>query len=618
MPKSKTLTSSSVRAGTKPSKPSPKLPRGTFDLCHKDEWQARCYERLRGSLLWRIKAPTGSGKSTTMKALSVALVKKKGDRVIISVPQEIIGQSFNSDSETTIILPDRSRVVWKADIVLIDTSQTKSTALIDFLESETGGILLCTHQTLMAADNKMVREGRRDLWKKTHLIIDEAHHLVTDKIDGSTPTDDGNRLGSLMNWWVGNNRSRSLGLVSATWMRRDLRRILPQRGSFNTFEYPIDEYLEGMTHLRDIFIRFVTDTHTRALRSALKVGSKVIAYLPPTGSRHASGLGTKGEILNEMLSSIGPWETSGPYRIHRNGRKNVRSVDLVDDSDLRMRRVRKDALIADIKVGNEPDVVLALNMGQEGYDQPSLDHAVLIGPRDSQTQMAQILGRLLRDFPGKKKVVLDIVARPDHFNGQEGYEQFYKMMCMSMLLDWAIDPPKLNLPPDVDVEEVATNIGRRVMADPEGAQKDPESAVREAFRQLNVSPSEENVRAGTSKVQGHMTRLIKSAIEDLELPIRADTSAVDIVSFHLTGRWLKDLKAEASFGLTLTEKQALKVIMRFVASHKTWPRKSTKAAVPGHPDVTWFKFDLYLRMQFGKDLSSMHAEYRRLSREVRA
>jgi hypothetical protein len=171
-------------------------------------WQQRAYDALREHALRICVAPTGSGKSTLIKALAAdELRRDPRNKVIVAVPQCLIARSFAASS----ILVNGTAVAWDADNYLINT-RSNVDELCDFVCSEPGDsaearTMVCTQQTLVLAFERLVEAGAE--WSGVGLYIDEAHH-----------SSDDNRLGAVVLDWLDKKRgSVWLGNANASWRR---------------------------------------------------------------------------------------------------------------------------------------------------------------------------------------------------------------------------------------------------------------------------------------------------------------------------------------------------------------------------------------------------------------
>src|SRR5438309_312262 len=127
--------------------------------------------RAPGHIL--VQAPTGSGKTLQIVALTHLLLNVQYDRVLISAPQQQIEEGFTTESGS-VRYPYDARVVPLPEIKSSRTSSLKSRQYIkSFLSSPVDCATACTHQALAfpGATDLLPEDCRRIL-----LVIDEAHH----------------------------------------------------------------------------------------------------------------------------------------------------------------------------------------------------------------------------------------------------------------------------------------------------------------------------------------------------------------------------------------------------------------------------------------------------------
>jgi hypothetical protein len=590
----------SRHAAGRAAQAAPTRPADVFALEDRP-WQADAYGRLRGKLRVRLKAPTASGKTLVMKALS-ADWRAQDRKCILAVPQEIIGWSHTrvpqGHSAIQILLPDGRSVGWSPDEVLLDVPHTVD-KLIAFLRVKGSGILLCTHATLVAAAKRLSEDDLgMKLWERVALFIDEGHHTLIDPKSV-------NHLGRLLHWWADHNHEGPLTMVSATWMRSDMGAMLPDV-AFDCFEYRIEDYLDHLRHLRTIDVVLRSATPRDAIQQALRDGARrLIVYLPMVRSRHAGGK-SKPDLLAEALSALGPFRTDGAYRVHStvvDGKKRtLRSIDLVT---VEGRSLRKRTLLASVGTPDEPDVVFCLRMGIEGYDQPSLDRAVVLGPRDSMNVMAQILGRLLRDHHGKTGVQLDLVTNPDLTNTRECYERFVETLVVAILLDWCLSPPRLNDDRPLSEKELQA-VAAGLMKNPAALRQDPSGLVRSLMGKiLGMDNEDEALHKLGAKLALRYDQMLADSIEgiDPKLDFSGLRGIVESTFVQLTGRDFRQTRRALSKGMDFSDAEIARFVGAFLDEHSSVPTVLTEGGVsPKHPGVTWVDLDRYCRLQAGKSL----------------
>ena len=101
----------------------------------------------------------------------------------------------------------------------------------------------------------------------------------------------------------------------------------------------------------------------------------------------------------------------------------------LDASASALRRNRELRALADADRDGECRVVCNVKLFTEGVDVPSLDAVAFLDPRDSQVDVVQAVGRVMRKAPGKRfgYIIIPVVVEPDRDvaaaleRGTEGY-----------------------------------------------------------------------------------------------------------------------------------------------------------------------------------------------------
>jgi hypothetical protein len=344
-----------------------------------------------------IRSPTGSGKTLLQKMMAVRALRA-GLKVLISVPQKNLRAAF-LESETATV--DGEEWVYEARLA----PPPPVASVVKFLGSDEVGTMVCTHQALALALRK------NPAWRSTMLIVDEAHHLQYAETWS-------NRIATAVTEVV------SLGLPvvlsTATWMRSDDWWVLPEEiaTSFKTVERTPEE------HLSDSGLEVTLRVMCGPLEDA-------IDHVFPSDSKHTM----------VWLPSVNSAAMRGKSKLDLAARVAERDgedlVDLVDDSDLKLREARLEGLRTRIRYGQGPRTVLALEIGKEGFDFPALDRAVMLSPGGSSVKIVQCLGRLLRTSPGKSHANFDIVCPMSASKEPkvEELELFLKTVLVAIVLD---------------------------------------------------------------------------------------------------------------------------------------------------------------------------------------
>jgi superfamily II DNA or RNA helicase len=351
--------------------------------------QRGCFNKLKGEKFRIINMPTGSGKTIEVCCLcAYGLMKEQFDRAIVAVPQDVIASGFVD--ELVLKLPGCPEYEWDVPNNLCDISETQVISkIIGFLEAPPEEpILVCTHAALVRAFEVLKVQRKEHLLQRAHLFIDEAHHIQNAETEQGIPIK--NQLGVLATHAV--QHDVGLTMTTATYARGDRSDILTesQYSQFRRYDYPFDEYFATLQieYLSYDFALY-DGLHHKAVARLVKDGliskdSRVIFYVPKTGQ--AASLGNKTDDVEAIRGEL--W-------------RSWRCLDLVHEDG---RDARKQQLIDDPTL--DVNAVFAMNMMEEGANWRRADTAVVIGPRYSLPGIIQKLGRLMRDYPGKKRIRL--------------------------------------------------------------------------------------------------------------------------------------------------------------------------------------------------------------------
>lgn len=470
--------------------PPPALIEGKWKMPRS--WQNRVFAQLENEKDVIINAPTASGKSIAISfMLADILTKNPTERVIIAVPQTIIGDGFRSEN---LILPNGTKVEWIPSTYLCDLNSEKShvESIKHFLESTPSPILvdrvvICTHASLVNSFQK-----HRELFKNIRIVIDEAHHILFGVTDDEEESELCNRLGSIIKYSIDNESANiPIWLTTATFFRGDKNPILPEKyiGRFKRYNLPYDEFLPDcypLEHFSFDFLLYKGTNYKSALEKLFteKIG-KTLVYIPSVNSRYT--VGDKNGDVEEVYKSIG----GKRYKSHNNGiikeiyskvhSKWVKCLNLVDESD---RDAKKDLINKSHRsdVGDDIDVIISLNMFIEGASWKWADRECIIGKRGSLNNIIQLVGRLFRSAPGKTSVsayyILPYIANVSDEDFRDNFNDYMKAIIGSMLI-LNIMMPSLLSPKTEKQDRDQTNIRTNNRFDYVGEQFPDENKMME-------------------------------------------------------------------------------------------------------------------------------------------
>lgn len=391
-----------------------------------------------------LNAPTGWGKSLVIAILCLfKMLRNKQLRCVIAVPQTIIARSFVTHRK----LPFGQRfidwlVVPENDLCRQSgTGKAKANRLVQFLADKhpaqfSSRIMVCSHATLSNTYALLKRRRRLSVFNNTLVWIDEAHHVMNAQIVNRTTTRS-NRLGELVTYLV-NSDSAHVGLATATFMRGDLRHIVPEsmEEHFTRHDVPYDVYFNSMNPLESFEFNIMCSGYREGIaRIFAKKVVPTIIYLPKRNSRYATKCKHTEfkSIINTLARTVGARPRKDGCVIMLG---DLRVLDLVSTRGREKRKTYLDD-------GKPVDIIIALDMCKEGFDWVKAERSIIIGERHSVPEMIQMIGRLFRDN-GKRKAaevyqLLPVVPK-NRAKFKEYRNNFLTVVFSSMLLEDVFAP----------------------------------------------------------------------------------------------------------------------------------------------------------------------------------
>jgi hypothetical protein len=350
-----------------------------------------------------LNAPTGFGKSTIIACICLfRLLLNRKLKCVIAVPQTVIAGGFARNLAFRVT---KTIQKWTGGRNLCDNSATDRVHdLVAFLQNPAvpvlmGRVLICSHSALASAHAHLKRRQRLQCFANTLVWIDEAHHVMNAQIDGQRTTKS-NRIGKLVMYLVQNEGLKAqVGLATATFMRSDMRHIVPDAivERFVRYNVPYDVYFgmmaQPLTFTFNILLGDYRDGVTAVFRKRL---CPTIIYLAKRQSVHATAC-----KYTEVKNIIARLSKTLNVKARRDGDLirlgDMVVLDLVTENG---RERRKEYLNS----GGPLDIIIALNMCQEGFDWPKAERSIIIGERHSVPELIQMIGRLFRESPHKSNV----------------------------------------------------------------------------------------------------------------------------------------------------------------------------------------------------------------------
>ena len=399
-------------------------------------WQNEALKAQAGEKYTITNVLMGGGKTIYSQCLGLKLQENNPNiKLIYVVPQTHIGLSFKTDCHI-------NGKLWTTDKFLCEEKPDNGKQFVEFFQDYVGGILVCTHATLVRNWTKIKEFINSDL----HVFVDEAHHI-------SGEDDESNELGKFCKFALDNDAG--LHLMTATFYRGDKCAIIPEEYSdlFNKYVLPIDEYISKYIRSFDSFnyqFGFAVDPefgqYAKQVGQLLKNNTKkTIVFIPHVASEWVADKRqeVKAIISGIVGKKIGKLkeDSDGIIRI---GKKSF--INLVDENN---RDVKKKTM-GDGRNLNV-DYIIALGMFKEGSNWTHAEKVVICGSRNSVGETVQIIGRVLRDLDKgtKEPEVIQILAKPSRELDQQALKEWVNdNLCyigVSLLMELIFDAPKLKL-----------------------------------------------------------------------------------------------------------------------------------------------------------------------------
>lgn len=412
------------------------------------EMQAMVYaQRHRQHLL--VKAPPASGKSRAMMFVALDKLANQGvKKVIVAVPQQNIGRSFNDTPLKKYGFFEDWRVApyWNLCIAA-GSENSKKSKLREFLDHPTATKLVCTHATLLNALNGIETEKLNNVF----FGIDEFHH-------GSA--DEGNRLGTLIRRLL-NETSAHILAMTGSYFRGDAVPVMRPEDEVKfqpTINYNYYQQLNGYRWLKSLGIgySFFQGNYLTAISDVLDTTKKTLIHIPHPNSKTGAFM-NKHDQVAEIIKHIGEIVDRDfdnyLYKVKTPDGRILTVGDLVED-----KAECRDALQAYLQrmnSRNSLDILIALGTAKEGFDWEWCEHCITIGIRASLTEVVQIIGRCTRDCEGKTHAQFtNLIPCPDAAQDDVAMavNDFLKAISVSLLMEQVM-APKWNFKTKVDEED---------------------------------------------------------------------------------------------------------------------------------------------------------------------
>jgi superfamily II DNA or RNA helicase len=425
------------------------------------EMQAKAYEKADKQYVI-LKSPPASGKS---RACEFIALKKLHDgtvkKAVIAIPERSIAKSYHPIELSKWGFPWDWEVTDGYDLCRPGSETGKVNAFGRFINDPNAKILLCTHATLRSAYNKY----GVDAFHETFVAIDEFHHVSEDE---------DNKLGELVRDLISEGSVHILAMTGS-YFRGDRVPVLSPEDEevFDRVTYTYYQQMDGYKYLKSLGINvaFYNGDYIDALPDALDTTRKTIIYIPSVNS--AASTKDKYNETDMILDVIGEIDhvdesTGIIYIRNKDDGRMLRVADLVNDNPREREKV-VTYLDQMEDTGNDVDIIIALGMAKEGFDWPACESTLVIGPRNSLTEVVQVVGRCTRDYPGKEHAdYLNLVAAPDATREDTitAINNLDKAIVASLLMEDVLEPKLTFKSKKSSVDDPASTVEINGMRDP--------------------------------------------------------------------------------------------------------------------------------------------------------
>lgn len=412
------------------------------------EMQSMVYaQRHRQHLL--VKAPPASGKSRAMMFVALDKLANQGvKKVIVAVPQQNIGRSFNDTPLKKFGFFEDWHIAPYWNLCIAAGSENSKKSIVrEFLDHPTATKLICTHATLLNALNGIEAEKLNDVF----FGIDEFHH-------GSA--DEGNRLGTLIRRLL-NETSAHILAMTGSYFRGDAVPVMrpEDEAMFQpTINYNYYQQLNGYRWLKSLGIgySFFQGNYLTAIPEVLDTTKKTLIHIPHPNSKTGAFM-DKHDQVDEIIKSIGTIEQCDydnyVYKVRTADGRLLTVGNLVEDNA--ERRAALQNYLRRMNRRDSMDILIALGTAKEGFDWEWCEHCITIGIRASLTEVVQIIGRCTRDCEGKNHAQFtNLIPCPDAAQDDVSMavNDFLKAISASLLMEQVM-APKWNFKTKIDDED---------------------------------------------------------------------------------------------------------------------------------------------------------------------
>jgi hypothetical protein len=381
------------------------------------DWQLKAFDKLLPTRQNEIIAPCGSGKSMLQAALAVGdyLASQKTRKQLIIVPQVHIAEGF-FPSDGAVAGLSIHGVVHKVQVpVKFNFAQDpsierlKKWLLAHTTWCETGAdisgpIAMASHAALVAVWKSMSTKEREQVVKTTHFRDDESHHTARgSELVVAGEGGNQNQLGAIMRFVY--NHDGFCTSTTATGFRGDKKTLRPRTYTVNRYARAFIDHYNGLAIEKFLLEMVIGIDPIDQVVALIKKEphEKHLVVVPPYNAGWREPYTDKShgvDLLVGMLVKAGV------------PRERILNVVPQDEA----RKEKKNAWLDEPKYFGQKeskyDVIITCRLGREGTDWVPCSRLHVTSNDCSIVLAVQTMGRLLRYFKGKDKIVTRYYRKP--------------------------------------------------------------------------------------------------------------------------------------------------------------------------------------------------------------
>lgn len=380
------------------------------------DWQLEAYNQLLPTRQNEIIAPCGSGKSILQSALAIGdyLASHKTRKQLIVVPQIHIAEGFfpgDGDIAGYKIHGTVHQVQVPVEINFAEDASVKR--LKEWLLAPTtvchgiisGPIAMASHAALVAAWKSMSTQHKKQVVATTHFRDDETHHTARGA-ELAVAGEQGNQnyLGAIMRFV--HDHDGYCTSSTATSFRADNKTLRPRTYKVNRYARPFIDHYNGLGIEKFLLEMVIGVEPVSSVVELIRKepNEKHLIVVPPYNAGWREPYDDKSHGVNTLVNML----------VHEAGIPRNRILNVVPQDE--SRQLKKNEWLDEPKYFGQKesqfDVIITCRLGREGTDWVPCSRLHVTSNDYSIVLAVQTLGRLLRYWKGKEKIIARYYRKP--------------------------------------------------------------------------------------------------------------------------------------------------------------------------------------------------------------